>query len=64
MAPATSHSYGQTVGDNRRYRGGRQLNKKRTERRQEDEREMHARANCLETWSSGGGISEGGRYLG
>ena len=60
MASAASHSYGRTAGDNRRYRGGRQLNKKRTERRQEEEREMHARANFLETWNSGGGISEGG----
>ena len=32
----------------------------RTERRQEAEREMHARAKWLETWSSGGGILEGG----
>ena len=29
----------------------------RAERRQEAEREMHARAKWLETWSSGGGIS-------
>ena len=32
----------------------------RAERRQVAEREMHARAKWLETWSSGGGISEGG----
>ena len=47
MAPAASQSYGRTAGDNRRYWGGRQINEKRTERRQEEEREMHARANCL-----------------
>ena len=28
---------------------------RRTERRQEEEREMHAWENCLETWISGGG---------
>ena len=60
MAPAASQSYGRTAGDNRRYRGGRQLNEKRTERRQEEERDMHARAKWLKTWSSGGGISDGG----
>ena len=27
-------------------------------------REMHARAKWLETWSSGGGISEGGKEKG
>ena len=40
--------------------GGRQLNEKRTERRQEEEREMHAQQNYLETLSSGKGISEVG----
>ena len=33
----------------------------RAERRKEAEREMHAREKWLETWSSGGGISEGGK---
>ena len=33
----------------------------RAKRRQEAEREMHAQAKWLETWSSGGGISEGGK---
>ena len=59
MAPAASQ-FGRTAGDNRRYWGGRQINEKRTERRQEEGREMHAWATCLETWSSGGGISGGG----
>ena len=60
MAPAASQSYGRTAGDNRRYWGRRQINEKRTERRQEEEREIHAQANYLDTWSSGGGISGGG----
>ena len=59
MAPAASQP-GRTAGDNRRYWGGRQINEKRTERRQEEEREMHAREICLETRSLGGGISGGG----
>ena len=36
--------------------GDETINEKRTERRQEEEREMHARAKRLKTWSSGGGI--------
>ena len=53
------------AGDNRRYwGGGRQINEKRTERRQEEEREMHARAIYLETRSSGGGILGGGEREG
>ena len=31
--------------------GGRQMNEKRTERRQELEREMHERENWLKTWN-------------
>ena len=56
MAPAASQ-FGRTAGDNRRYFGGIQINEKRTERRQEEGREMHAWENCLETWSSDGRIS-------
>ena len=51
MAPAASQSYRRTAGDNRRYWGGRKINDKRTERRQDVEREMHARANWMKTWS-------------
>ena len=64
MAPAASHSYRRTAGDNRRYWGGRQINEKQTKRSQEEEREMHARENCLDTWSLGGGISGGRRERG
>ena len=42
MAPAASQSYGWTVGDNRRYWWGRQINDKRTERRQEEDRDARA----------------------
>ena len=59
MAPAASQ-FGRTAGDNRRYWDGRKINEKRTERRQEEGREMHAWETCLETWSSGGGIYGGG----
>ena len=52
MAPAPSQSYRRTAGDNWRYWVGRQINDKRTERRQEEEREMHAREKWLKTWSS------------
>ena len=47
MAPATSQSYGRTAGDNRRYWGGQKINDKQRDRRQEEEREMHARASLL-----------------
>ena len=40
--------------------GDETINEKRTERRQEEEREMHARAKWLYIWISGGGISGGG----
>ena len=45
--------------------GGRQINDKRTERRQEEERETHVRENC--TGGQGaryGGILEGGEREG
>ena len=59
MAPATSQ-FRRTAGDNRRSWGRRHINEKRVERRQEAERDMHARAKWQKTWSSGGGISGGG----
>ena len=62
MVPAASQKYGQTAGDNWRYWGGRQINGKRMERRQEEEREMHAReigwrhgARAEESRGGGGG---------
>ena len=48
MTTAASQSYGRTEGGNRRsWGGGQQIKYKRTERRQEEEREMHARENWL-----------------
>ena len=58
MAPV-SHTGGRQVTTGA-IGGGETINEKRTERRQEEEREMHARAKWLKTWSSGGGILEGG----
>ena len=46
MEPAASKSYGRTADENRHYWGGRQINNKRTERRQEEEREMHGQIGC------------------
>ena len=60
MAPAASQLYGQRQVTTGATGGGWQLNEKRTERRQKEEREMHVRANSLETWSLGREISEGG----
>ena len=68
MALAASQSYGRTTGDNRSSWVGRQINDKRTERRQEEEGEMLARGNWLKTRSSvrgnlGGGREEGTRAI-
>ena len=59
MAPAAIQSYRRTVGDNRRYRGGRQINNKRTERRQEEERDTRV-GNCFVGMDLGQGNLGGG----
>ena len=61
MAPAASQSYGRTAGENRRPWGGRQINDKRTERRQEGEGEIHGKIDCKHgaRGNLGGGREEG-----
>ena len=61
MAPAVSQASGRTAGDNRRPWGGQQMNDKRTERRQEEEGEMHGQIDWRQEarGNIGGGREEG-----
>ena len=65
MAPAASQSYGRAAGDNRCPWGGRQINDKRTERRQEEEGEMHGKIDCRQgaRGNLGGRREEGTRSI-
>ena len=53
-------SFGRTAGDNRRYWGGYQINEKRTERRQEEEREGCTRGQTVWRHGARAGESRGG----
>ena len=61
MAPAAIQSYGWTAGENRCPWGGRKINENRTERRQEEEGDMHGQIDCIQgaRGNLGGGREEG-----